>query len=65
MELEQIQRRIEDKPHDHLPNDSKTEDEQWFLGFDEKGGDVFLKDVRVVVEDTGNQHENVEFGLSF
>ena len=65
MELEQIQRRIEDKPHGHLPNDGKTEDEQWFLGFDEKGGDVFLKDVRVVVEDTGNQHENVEFGLSF
>ena len=65
MELEQIQRRIEDKPNGHLPNDSKTEDEQWFLGFDEKGGDVFLKDVRVVVEDTGNQHENVEFGLSF
>ena len=65
MELEQIQRRIEDKPHGHLPNDSKIEDEQWFLGFDEKGGDVFLKDVRVVVEDTGNQHENVEFGLSF
>ena len=33
------------------------------LGFDEKGGDGFLKDVKVVVEDIGNQHENVEFGF--
>ena len=30
LELEEIQRRIEDEPHDHVPNDSKSEDEQWF-----------------------------------
>ena len=63
MELEEIQRRIEYEPHGHVPNDSKSEDEQWFLEFDEKGGDVFLKDVRVVVENIGNRHENVEFGF--
>ena len=51
LELEQMQRRREDKPHGHVPNDSESEDEQWFLGFDEKGGDV------------GNRHENVEFGF--
>ena len=61
MELEEIQRRIEDEPHGHVPNDSKSEHEHCFLGFVEKGGDVFLKDVRVVVEDIGNRHENVEF----
>ena len=61
MELEEIQRRIEDEPHGHVPNDSESEDQQWFLGFNEKGEDVFLKDVRVVVEDIGNRHENVEF----
>ena len=55
LELEEIQRRIEDEPHGHVPSDSKSEDEQWFLGFNEKGGDVFLKD-RVVVEDTGDRH---------
>ena len=54
LEFEEIQRRIEDKPHSYVLNDSESEDEQWFLGFDEKGGDVFLKDVRVVVEDIGN-----------
>ena len=63
MEFEEIQRRIEDKPHGHLTNDSKSEDQQWFLGFDENGGNVCLKDVIVVVEDIGNRHENVEFGL--
>ena len=63
LELEEIQRRVEDEPHGHVPNDSKSEDEQWFLGFDEKGGDVFLKDVRVVAVDIGNRHENVEFGF--
>ena len=46
LELEEIQRRIEDEPHGHVPNDSTSEDEQWFFGFDEKGGYVFLKDVR-------------------
>ena len=63
LELQEIQRRIEDEPHVHVPNDSKSEDEQWLLGFDEKGGDVFLKDVRVVVEEIGNRHENAEFGF--
>ena len=63
LELEEMQRRTEDEQHGHVPNDSESEDEQWFLGFDEKGGDIFLKDVRVIVEDIGNQHENVEFGF--
>ena len=62
LELEEIQRRIEDEPHGYVPNDSKSEDEQWFLGFNQKGGDVFLTDVRVV-EDIDNRHENVEFGF--
>ena len=31
-------------------------------GFNEKGGDVFLTDVRVV-GDIGNRHENVNFGF--
>ena len=48
--------------HGRVPNDSESYDEIWFLEFDEKGGDVLLKDVRVVVEDIGNRHENVEFG---
>ena len=61
LELEEIQRRIVDEPKGHVLNDSENKDEQWFLGFDEKGGDVFLKDVRVVVEDIGNRHDNVEF----
>ena len=63
MELEEIKRRIEDKPHGHGPNDSESEDEEWFLGFNEKGGYLFLKDVTVVVEDIGNQHENVKFAF--
>ena len=61
--LEEIQTRIEDEPYGHVPNDSESEDEQRFLGFDDKSGDVFLKDVRVVVEDIGNRHENVVFGF--
>ena len=66
LELEEIQRRIEDKwkPHAHVPSDSEGEDEQWFLGFHEKRGDVFLKDVSMVVEDIGNRHEYVEFGFN-
>ena len=36
LELEDIQRRTEDEPHGHVPNDSESEDEQWFLVFDEK-----------------------------
>ena len=62
-ELEEIQSRIEDKPHGHIPNDSKSEDEQWFLGFNEKGREVFLKDVRVFAQNMGNRNENVEFGF--
>ena len=63
LELEEIQRRIEDRVHGHVPNDSENEDDQWFLGFDGKGGGVFLKDVRVVVQDIGNWHEGVEFSF--
>ena len=62
LELEKIQSKIEDKIHDHIPNDSKSEDEQWFFGFSEKGGNVLVKDVRVVVKDI-NQHKNVEFSF--
>ena len=43
LELEEIQRRIEDEPHGHVPNDGESEEDQWFFGFDEKGGDVFVK----------------------
>ena len=28
LEFKEIQRRIEDKPHGHAPNDSESEDEQ-------------------------------------
>ena len=31
LELEEIQTRIEDEPHSHVPNDTESEDEQWFL----------------------------------
>ena len=61
MVLEEIERRIEDEPHNHVPNDSESENEKWFLGFDEKGGYLFMKDVRVVMEHISNRHENVEF----
>ena len=63
LELEKIQKRLKNEPHGHLPNDSEKDDEQWFLGFHEKCGDAFLNDVRVVVEDIGNPHENAEIGL--
>ena len=62
LEIEEIQR-IEDEQHGHIPSDTKSKDEQRFLGFNEKGGDVFLNDVREVVEDIGNQYGNVEFGF--
>ena len=45
LELEEKQRRIEDELDGHVPNHSEKEAEQWLLGFDQKGGDVFLKDV--------------------
>ena len=63
LELEEIQRRKEDEPHGHVPDDSESKNEQWLLTFHEKSGDVFLKYVRVVVEDIGNRYENVEFGF--
>ena len=44
LELQEIQRRVEDEPHGHVPSDTEREAEQWFIGFNEKGGDVFLKD---------------------
>ena len=34
LELEEIQRIIEDEPYGHVPNDRESEDEQRFLGFD-------------------------------
>ena len=63
MQLEEIQKRIEDEPHGNVLSDSKREDEQWFLGLEEKGGAEFPKNVRVVAEDIANRHENVEFGF--
>ena len=56
-------RNTEDKPHGHVPDDSESKNEQWLLAFHEKGGDIFLKDVRVVAEDIGNRYENGEFGF--
>ena len=50
LELEEIQRRIEDEPHSYVPNDSDSEDEQYFLGFNEKDGDVFLKNKTLVTD---------------
>ena len=44
-ELKQIQKKIEEEQHYLVPSDSKSEDEHWFLGFNEKGRDVYLKDV--------------------
>ena len=62
-ELKQIQRKIEEEQHCLVPSGSESEDEHWFLGFNEKGRDVYRKDVRMVLEDIGNQHENVELGF--
>ena len=65
LEVEEIQKKkkIEDEPHSHVLNHSESENEQCFLGFGEKGGDVFLKNVTLVVEDIGNRHENVALGF--
>ena len=63
LELQGMQRRMQEQTHGHVPSDNESEDGQWFLGFDEKVGDVFMEDIRVVVEDIGNQHENAEFGF--
>ena len=38
----------------HVPNDTNSDGKHWFLGSAGKGGDVFLKDVSVVVEVIGN-----------
>ena len=63
-ELEETQR-IEDEPHGHVASHNESEDEQWFLAFNERGRHVFLKHVveREVVEDIGNRHGNIEFGF--
>ena len=63
LELEEIQGRIEDESHGDVASYNESEDEQWFLVFNENGRDVFLKDARVVVEDTDNRLKNVEFGF--
>ena len=52
MEHEEIQ--IKDKLHGHVRSNGENEDEQLFLDFKEKDGDVFLKDVRVVLKDFGS-----------
>ena len=61
--MKKYRKKIEDEPHSHVLNNSKSENEQCFLAFRKKGGDVFLKNVRVVVEDIGNRHENVVLGF--
>ena len=53
LQLDEIQRRIEDEQHNYVPNESEKEDGQLFLGFNQKGGDAILKDVRMV-EKIGN-----------
>ena len=67
MELEEIQGRIEDESHGDVASYNESEDEQWLEKRKRKrrenGRDVFLKDARVVVEDTDNRLKNVEFGF--
>ena len=41
LELQGMQRRMQEQTHGHVPSDNEREDGQWFLGFDEKVGDVF------------------------
>ena len=50
LELEEIQRNIEDIEHDELGLES-DENEEWLLGFYHEGQDVFVKDSEVVLED--------------
>ena len=50
LELEEIQRNIEDIVHNELGLEG-DENEEWFLGFDHEGQDVFIKDCEVVIED--------------
>ena len=45
-----IQRKIEDVRNDEVGLES-DEDEEWFLGFDHEGQDVFMKECEVVLED--------------
>ena len=49
-ELEEIQRSIEDIGHSKAGLES-DEDDRWFLGFDHKGQNVFMKECEVVLED--------------
>ena len=55
LELEEIQRNIEDIGNGEVELES-TEDEEWFLGFDHEQQDVFMKDCMVpnVEEDRSN-----------
>ena len=63
LELEEIQRRIEDEVHGVVQNDSESEDEQWLLGFDEKRWRCISERSYRVVLEIGNQHENNDFGF--
>ena len=49
LEQEEIQRNIEDIGNSKVELES-NEDEQWFLGFDHEGQDVFIKECEVVLE---------------
>ena len=50
LELEEIQRNIENIGYGEVRLES-NEDEEWFLGFDHAGQDVFMKEREVVLED--------------
>ena len=50
LELEEIQRNIEDIGNGEMRLES-DEDEEWFLGFDHEGQDVFMKECEVALED--------------
>ena len=50
LELEKIQRKIEDIGIGEAGLES-VEDEEWFLGFDHEGQDVFMKECEVALED--------------
>ena len=50
LELEEIQRNIDDISHGEVGLKS-NEDEGWFLVFDHEGQYIFVKDCEVVLED--------------
>ena len=50
LELQEIQRNINDIGHGKVGLGS-DEDDGWFLGFDHKGQNVFMKECEVVLED--------------